>query len=183
MKKLILLLPLLTAFTGGCAWYKIQPVSTTEVKRWNDPSKSLPAGYIIYQPELYFSATITTETVKNKDGKDETKQNVAVTPLYLPNYSKAYRVTTHNILAKADFGFDFENGWKLTKLSDKGDNSTLANTLAGELGTILKAAGVATLVEGAPKPPKTRVILYRPTYDETNGYFKGFDSVGALVDE
>jgi len=40
-------------------------------------------------------------------------------------------VTTHNILAKADFTFNFENGWKLTSIADKRDNSTVANTLAG----------------------------------------------------
>ena len=132
--------------------------------------------------KLYFSATITTETVKTSEGKDEPRQSVSVTPLYLPNYSKPYRVTTHNFFAKADFGFDFENGWKLTKLADKSDNSTLANTLAGQLDTILKATGAGGL-KGTPPTQKTRVILYRPTFNDVTGYFDGFEPVKLRVDE
>ena len=181
MKRILILLPLLASFTGGgCAWYKIQPIAQTEVNRWGAAGKPLAEGYIFYQPELYFSATITTETVKNAAGVEESKQNISVTPVYLPNYRKPYRVTTHNFLAKADFGFDFENGWKLTRLSDKADNSTLANTLAGQLDTMLKTVGGSGTAKGMPK---TRVLLYRPTFNETTGYFDGFAPVNIRLEE
>ena len=158
--------------TGGCAWYDIQPVPADSLNGWGK-TNCLPEGYIFYQPELYFSATVVTESAD--------KQTVTVTPIWLPNYQKPYRVTTHNILAKADFTFNFENGWKLTSIADKGDNSTVANTLAGQLATALKTAGLA-----APSPgltPKTRIILYRPTVDPTNGYFNGFEQVGVPITE
>lgn len=181
MKRIMILLPLLAVLTGGCAWYKIQPIARTEVKRWGEPGKPLAEGYIFYQPELYFSATITTETVKNSAGQDESRHNVSVTPVYLPNYGKPYRVTTHNFLGKSDFGFDFENGWKLTRLADKADNSTLANTLAGQLDTILKATGGGGVSKAMSS--KTRVVLYRPTFNEATGYFDGFAPVNIRMDE
>ena len=103
-----------------------------------------------------------------------------MTPIWLPNYQKPYRVTTHNILAKADFAFNFENGWKLTQIADRGDNSTVANALAGQLTTTLKAAE-ALKAANQPPPPQTRVILYRPTVNPTNGYFNGFEEVSATI--
>ena len=124
MKRFFCLLSLTALFTSGCAWYKIQPVSADSLNGWGK-TNCLPEGYIFYQPELYFSATIVTESTN--------KQTVTVSPVWLPNYQKPYRVTTHNILAKADFTFNFENGWKLTSIADKGDNSTVANTWPASL--------------------------------------------------
>ena len=154
---------------GGCAWYDVTPVNKSEVTNWGSGKKD---GYIISQPELYFAATITETTSTNK----EVKQDISVSPLYLPNPYKAYRVTTHNFLGKADFAFTFENGWKLTQLSDKSDNTTIANTLAGQLSTILKAAGVG-LASGPT--PKTRVFLYKPDYAD-DGTIKGFLEKGEI---
>ena len=126
--------------------------------------------YVFYQPELYFAATIT---------KDSGGANVTVAPIYLPNHERPYRVTTHNFLAKADFAFNFENGWKLTQISDKADNTSVANTLAGELKTMLSAAGVKAQVEPGTNAPKQRVIFFRPKYDD-EGYIKSFKQVGIM---
>jgi hypothetical protein len=113
------------------------------------------------------------------------KQTVTVAPLWLPNYQKPYTVTTHNILAKADFTFNFENGWKLTSIADKGDNSTVANALAGQLTAMVKTAMEVKADQAQPQPPspKTRVLLYRPTYNPTNGYINGFESVEVPITE
>ena len=180
MKRTLCFVSLMALLTGGCAWYKIQPISAASLNGWGR-TNCLPAGYIFYQPELYFSATIVTESAST-NGVTQMKQNVTVTPIYLPNYQKPYRVTTHNILAKADFTFNFENGWKLTSIADKGDNSTVANTLAGQLTTALKAAGAMELTETQQQPPKTRVILYRPKFNK-NGYFNGFEPVDLPITE
>lgn len=169
----------LAVLLSGCAYYEITPIAANDVAQWAKGTPPDKEGYIIYQPELYFSATITEETTKDDKGKEETKKNVSVTPLYLPNYQKPYRVTTHNFLAKADFAFEFENGWKLTKLSDKSDNSTVASTLAGELKTILSAAGMGVASKGESK---RRVILYRPEFDPATGYFTSFKKVEAIED-
>jgi hypothetical protein len=173
MKIGLFVLSLAAGLAGGCAWYEIQPVSADSLNGWGK-TKGLPAGYIFYQPELYFSATIVTETTAGTN-----KQNITVTPVWLPNYQKPYRLTTHNFLAKADFTFSFENGWKLTQIADKGDNSAVADALAGQLTTVLKTAGMA--LKATPPGAQTRVILYRPTFNPANGYFDGFEEVSAEI--
>ncbi len=177
MKKTLCLVSLLALLTGGCAWYKIQPVSADSLNDWGKTGRQ-PGGYVFYQPELYFAATIVTESAGATN-----KQNITVTPIWLPNYQKPYRVTTHNFLAKADFTFNFENGWKLTSIADKGDNSTMANTLAGQLATVLKTTGAAEMGSASQPAPKTRLVLYRPTFNSTNGYFNGFEQVGVTLTE
>jgi len=174
VKRIWCFISLAAVLTGGCAWYKIQPIPASSVNNWGR-TNGLPEGYIFYQPELYFSATIVTDSTGSTS-----KQNVTVTPLWLPNYQKPYRVTTHNFLAKADFTFNFENGWKLTAIADKGDNSTVANALAGQLTTALKVAGVPLKL--TEQTSQTRVILYRPTFD-ADGYINGFEPVGVPITE
>src|SRR5690242_6743419 len=104
MKRTLCCLSLAAWLAGGCAWYDIQPVAADSLNGWGK-TNGLREGYIFYQPELYFSATIVTESTGRTN-----KQNVTVTPVWLPNYQKPYRLTTHNFLAKADFTFNFENG-------------------------------------------------------------------------
>jgi hypothetical protein len=125
---------------------------------------------------LYFSATILTESA-DAGGDPQAKQTVTVTPLYLPNYQKPFRVTTWDFMAKSDFTFNFEDGWKLTQISDKADNPAVANTLAGQLQTILSAAKGTGSFKLAAGASKTRVILYRPIFDR-NGYIESFQEVG-----
>jgi hypothetical protein len=178
MKRTLCIFLLAAAlFTGGCAYYKIQPISEASVQNWGK-TNGVQDGYVFYQPELYFAATITTDST-GASGAASTKQSVTVAPIYLPNRERPYRVTTHNFLAKADFTFNFENGWKLTQISDKADNTTVANTLAGELKTMLSAAGVKALVEPGTNAPKQQVILFRPEYDH-DGYIKSFKQVGVM---
>lgn len=177
MKRTLCVLPLAALLAGGCAYYKIQPVSASSLEKWGKSNGS-PEGYVFYQPELYFAAAVTTESAGDKS-TTQTKQNVTVTPIFLPNLERPYRLTTHNFLAKADFTFNFENGWKLTQISDKSDNTAVANTLAGELKTILSAAGVKAQVEPGTNAPQQRVILYRPKYDD-EGYIKSFKQVGVM---
>ena len=164
MKTALWIFPLTAALlAGGCAYYQIQPISAAALQNWgktNGPSE----GYVFYQPELYLAAAIATDS-----------GNVTVTPIYLPNHERPYRVTTHNFLAKADFTFNFDNGWKLTQISDKSDNTAMASTLAGELKTMLSAAGV----KAGPNAPKQRVILYHPEYDD-EGYIKSFKPVEVM---
>lgn len=163
--------------TGGCAYYKIQPIPPASLEAWSK-TNGLPDGYIFYQPELYFSATILTEAAK-AGSSGQPRQTVTVTPLYLPNYQKPFRVTTRNFLAKSDFSFNFENGWKLTQISDQVDNSTLANTLAGQLQTILSAtAGAGSFRLPATNAPQLRIILFRPVFDR-DGYIESFKEIGA----
>jgi hypothetical protein len=178
MKRTLCLFPLAAALlAGGCAYYKIQPISASSVQNWGK-TNGVQEGYVFYQPELYFAATIAPDST-GASGTTSAKQSVTVAPIYLPNHERPYRVTTHNFLAKADFTFNFENGWKLTQISDKSDNTAVANTLAGELKTMLSTAVVKAQVEPGTNAPKERVILYRPEYDH-DGFIKSFKQVGMM---
>jgi hypothetical protein len=91
-------------------------------------------------------------------------------------------MTTRNFLAKSGFTFTFENGWKLTQISDQADNSTVANALAGQLQTILSAVKGAgpfkVQATTVANPPQLRVILFWPVFDQ-NGYIESFKEIGA----
>src|SRR6185436_19731325 len=100
MRTSTLLCALLPAFLAGCAWYDIRPISARETANWATGEPPSAEGYIFYQPELYFAVTIAT--AQDANGKN-LGDNVTVAPVYLPNYQKPYRVSTHNVLAKADF--------------------------------------------------------------------------------
>lgn len=141
--------PLLAAaalILAGCASYTIQPVSSKELHNWNEGK--LGAGYVFYQPELYFLVTSTapkatadaTPTNAPPAGDADKSATFSVTPVYLPNPNKPYRVTTFNFLAKSDFTFNFKDGWQLSSIADKADNSSVATALVGQMKTMLDAA-------------------------------------------
>src|ERR1039457_118125 len=127
MKHTVSVLLLVAAwFAGGCAYYKIQPIPAASLKDWgktNGPRE----GYIFYQPELYSSATVLEDPAPKTGSRTPANKTVTGVPLYLPNYQRPFRVTTRNFLAKSDFTFNFENGWKLTQISDRADNTAVAN--------------------------------------------------------
>jgi hypothetical protein len=91
--------------TGACAWYDMTPISQKATNHWSKDGKE---GYVFYQPELYFAATITQVTTSTNQ-RTSSKQDITVTPLYLPNPNKAYRVKTHNFLAKWQLRFGRTN--------------------------------------------------------------------------
>lgn len=114
-------------------------------------------GYDVYKPEPYLLI---------KPGKETSTAEI----VWLPNYSKRYRIQTWNFLGKADFEFEIQDGWQLTKISDKSDNSAIASKL---LDVAQKAAkeGTVALTGG--------VQLFRLTYNE-KGEFVGLKLVPAL---
>lgn len=73
-------------------------------------------GYDVYKPEPYL---LITPGEKGPSGE----------VVWLPNYNERYRIDTWNFFGKADFVFDISDGWKLTKISDKGDNTAIASKL------------------------------------------------------
>lgn len=155
MKRLSGLLTTLIAvlLLAGCASYTIQPVAGKQLRRdWSNNSAA--KGYVFYQPELYFLATLTNGPAG---------QQMVVTPIYLPNPEKAYQLTTFNFLAKSDFEFTFADGWKLTAITDKGDNTTVANTVAGELASVLSTSvakfGIAPATGGT-------AFLLKPVFND-----------------
>lgn len=124
--------------TSGCAGYSITHGGTG-------------SGYDVYRPDPYL-------LVKPADKGGMTGEIV-----WLPNYSERYRIRTWNFLGKADFQFDMTDGWQLTKISDKSDNTSIASKL---LDVVQKATKPDTI------SLTTQVQLYRLVYNE-KGEFTG----------
>ena len=168
------------AWTGflacGCAVYHIKPIprDQADVKNWG---KSGEDGYIIYQPELYFLVTIDPPA-KTAAATTQGKATATVKPVFLPNYNKPYRVTCRSFLAKSDFTFNFEDGLKLTSISDKSDSSGVATAIAGQLSGALSAISkfAGTRFDGSDeKTSKSQVVLLKPVYDSSgSGKITGF---------
>jgi hypothetical protein len=159
MKIKRIALPMLAIVTGslvGCASYTIQPVPPAGSGSWGGDTNR--EGYIFYEPELYFLVTSAPAPASKPDAA----MVLNMTPIYLPNPNKPYRVSTHNFLAKSDFTFNFKDGWQLTSIDDKADNSSVTTALVGQMKTLLDAA-IPKLSPADQPLPKT--FLLHPEFD------------------
>lgn len=136
-----LLILISLAILSGCAGYSI-------TLNGDGP------GYDVYKPEPYLLVKPATDKVDAEI-------------IWLPNYSQRYRIKTWNFLAKADFEFNIDNGWKLTKISDKSDNTTIPSKLLDILQQATKAGTVALTGQAQ---------LFRLVYNE-RGEFTGLKLV------
>ncbi|MGA2138181.1 MAG: hypothetical protein ABSH14_04890 [Verrucomicrobiia bacterium] len=179
------LISLIAFCLAGCATYTIQPVSARKLdKQWN--SGDAEKGYVFYQPELYFLVTpvVAPKSPSNNvstakpDSSADSSAAFSVTPIYLPNPNKPYRVTTFNFLAKSDFAFNFKDGWQLSSIADKADNTTIANTIAGELKTILGAGGLSMMsLAPSPSTKERKAFLLHPIYNPDTGIITDFSVI------
>ena len=129
---------------AGCAGYCINADGTGP-------------GYDVYTPEPY----ILVLPGKSASGRDTSQASL----VWLPNYSKRYRIHTWNFLAKAEFKFDIENGWLLTGIEDRIDTTTLPAAL---LDTLEKT--IPYMLGGVAEP-----ALYRIVFDEESGSVTGLE--------
>jgi len=166
MKRYLLIIGLATGLTG-CASYTIQPVSAEKLdQQWRTGRAA--SGYVFYQPELYFLVTPAAGAKADAtESTNQVKNNFTVTPIFLPNPARPYRVTTFNFLAKSDFTFNFKDGWQLSSIADKADNTTLANTLSGQMTALLAAGSLRVSPNQAPAEQQT--FLLHPVYDSDSG--------------
>lgn len=130
----------LAMFLSGCAGYAIVKNGTGK-------------GYDVYRPEPYLMVT---------PGEKGSKGEI----VWLPNYNERYRIHTWNVLAKADFQFDIADGWQLTKISDKSDNTAIAAKLMDVVEKGTQAGTIALTGE---------TQLYRLVY--TNGVISGMQYI------
>lgn len=152
--SVLILASLLAVVTAnGCAGYKITPAGTG-------------LGYDVYRPQPYILVTFE-ETKADKETKVEAKGTL----LWLPDMTARYRVKTWNHFGKADFEFKFDDGWRLSSVADKSDNTAIAKELIGvakELGLKAMTGGAAALEPGEKAPPPQQPlepILYQVAYD------------------
>ena len=139
MKKIALLIAVIvsTALLPACAGYSITHNGNGD-------------GYDVYRPEPYL--------LINQAGSKATAEIV-----WLPNFTERYRIDTWNFLGKADFQFEIEGGWKLTKITDKSDNTEIASNLLDIVEKSVKSGTVALTGE---------ISLFRLVYNE-RGEFIG----------
>lgn len=70
--------------------------------------------------------------------------------IYLPDFSQRYRLSSSNFLAKSDFTFQIKDGWMLTGITDKSDNTSLADSMLTAITTLATAGAVKP--EASKKP-------------------------------
>lgn len=138
---------LLLSLALGCAGYRITAGGNG-------------SGYDIYRPEPYVLLAPTTITRDEKNKKETIQYKGEI--VWLPNYEARYRVKTWNHFGKADFEFEFEEGWKLTSLTDKSDNTEPMKTLI----SAAKDLAVKATTKFSVAPPVTPTFeLYKIIYD------------------
>ncbi len=93
----------------GCAGYSVQ-------------ENGQGVGYDVYRPEPYLQG----EGVTNPAG---VVTGYKFTLVWLPNYSKRYRVHSWAGFGKADFTFKFDDGWRLTQIDDRASNEEVLKSL------------------------------------------------------
>jgi hypothetical protein len=131
------------------------------------------SGYDIFKPEPYLLLK-----------QNEKGLNWEV--IWLPNYKERYRINSRNFLSKADFQFDIENGWLLTKITDKSDNTTIlsealklsqgffSGTKKAEASNRGSQANLSQVVKQSPK-------LFRFIFDES-GVINGLKEIKLITD-
>jgi hypothetical protein len=140
---------------AGCAGYRITPGGNG-------------SGYDVYRPAPYI--LVTPMTARGQDGTVTTTHEGSI--VWLPDYSARYRVKSWNHFGKADFEFKFQDGWMLTSISDKSDNTEPAKTLISAAKDIaLQAAKAGVKAPPGAAPPETP-MLFKITYSSA-GYVTG----------
>lgn len=135
---------LLTAtLFAACAGYSIERNGTGD-------------GYDVYAPYPYLAGSTSV-----KDGATSVTYSI----VYLPDMSRRYRVRSWAGLGKADFTFTFADGWKLTGVTDKSDNTSVAESITKLVslaqGLIPKGLGGAADAAAGAGP-----VLYRIEFDD-----------------
>ena len=178
-------LPLMALLLSGCASWKTIPHDGT--------IKDTQVGYDVYRPEPYLlvvrgsvanngsgapqtpanptSGKATDNKPKAGDAGGDVASQVTVKIIYLPNYTKAYRLSSSNFLAKADFVFNITDGWQLNGIADKSDNTTAITTLGSVLTSVIPAL-LTVQDKGPPTVARTgsnlkdNIALYKIVLDK-----------------
>lgn len=112
-------------------------------------------GYDVYRPEPYLMVSMGEKGLVGKI-------------IWLPNYTEKYRVRPYNYLADADSTITITDGWKLTSIAEKSNNTELASSMV----EVLKETLIAKFNEERQEKP-VEVKLYRLLFDDKKGYVNG----------
>lgn len=117
---------------SGCAGYTVSLDGTGD-------------GYDVYKPEPYLLLIAGT---KGYTGS----------VIWLPDYGTRYRVDTWNVLSKADFGFIMEDGWRLSRISDKSDTTAIPDALV----KAMEEARKSDVIPLSEEPVQVFKFVYAP---------------------
>jgi hypothetical protein len=138
--------------TTSCAGYSVQ-------------QDGMGPGYDVYRPEPYLQGT---PTVLDAAGGKVVAYTFKV--VWLPNYTKRYRVRSWAGLGAADFTFTFVDGWQLTSVTDKSDNTAVLTALTDLVKHVLPAGTVGKMAEPANgTSADLDPVLYKIEFDECTG--------------
>jgi hypothetical protein len=147
------------ASLAGCAGYTVQAMKP------DGSGKNGPSGYTVYEPKPYI---LRTPILDDK----AVLKGYQFSVVYLPNYSKPYRVRSYNFLAKSDIQFTFKDGWMLTNVADKSDNTTITSDLIKAAQALLP--GVLDRNLPGPQDP----VLYEIEFSPVDGHIQSLRAVG-----
>ena len=146
MKKSFLVFAAMVALSG-CAGYSIKnPVSGE--------------NYRVYRPQPYLLLLPTVEDPEHPyTGKI----------VYLPDYSKPYEIKSWSGFGKADFSFTINEGWQLTAIADKADNTSLMTALPALLATAKTLIPSTDRLLNTTQRSTINFLLFRIIIDENSG--------------
>lgn len=144
---------------GGCAGYKLDPISPEEA-RTNHTRDKTTEGYVFYEPQPFIFGTlkgINRETKPSPNG-DVTVVNAEYVYeiKYFKDYERPYRFTRQEFLAKNDLKITFQDGWMFTGAESSTDTTGVVTSLVDLANSMIPAAGPVESV----KP----FVLYRLNY-------------------
>lgn len=142
------------ASLAGCAGYTVQAMKP------DGSGKNGPSGYTVYEPKPYI---LRTPILDDK----AVLKGYQFSVVYLPDYSRPYKVRTQNFLAKSDIQFTFKDGWMFTNIADKSDNTTIASDLIKAAQAILP--GLRGIDGAANATSDTVPVLYEIEFSRENG--------------
>lgn len=136
--SLTIALLLLGVLGTGCAGYSITRDGQGD-------------GYDVFQPEPY----LLGNPIRGSDGA---VKGVDFKVVWLPNYTRRYRIDTWNFLGKGHFKFTIADGWCLTGIDSETDNTAVAT------GLLELAKAAVARAEDAVRPDGPR--LFRIGFDD-----------------
>ncbi|MDA1193911.1 MAG: hypothetical protein O2894_01885 [Planctomycetota bacterium] len=134
---------LLCGLLAGCAGYQVQ-------------RDGCGTGYDVYAPAPYLLRTQASAGVYD------------FKVVYLPDYSKRYRVHSWAGLGKSAVKFTFADGWQLTAIDANLDNTAVAESISslvdiiGKFGALPEGASAATTSNESP-------TLFQIVFNECTG--------------
>lgn len=145
----------------GCAGLTIEAIPGDAVSGARDDRPRV--GYVVYEPVIVYQKTpVKAYVAFLNDGtcQGDGYRDVCrfIGPILLPDKTRPYSLTPHVGLGKADINVQIKDGWMLSELSEKSDNTAILDRLVAPK---TPKAATASRVTPASPPGSTCEGLWR----------------------